>query len=86
MRLYVYKYKFNVDYIFDDLSDQFLYKIGEDNILSKIYRLNSNSTRNINLKFTFKGGSKHKIIQLLHLYEENSGKMLVFKNIPINWK
>lgn len=57
-----------------------------DNILSKIYRLNSNSTRNINLKFTFKGGSKHKIIQLLHLYEENSGKMLVFKNIPINWK
>ena len=32
----VYKYKFNVDYIFDDLSDQFLYKIGEDNILSKM--------------------------------------------------
>lgn len=57
-----------------------------ESIVNCIYRLNSNSTRNINFKFSSKGGSKYRIIQLLQLYEENSGKVLVFKNIPINWK
>lgn len=57
-----------------------------DDIIRKIYRLNNNSTRNVNFTFSSQGGTKYRIIQLLHLYEENSGKMLVFKNIPINWK
>ena len=32
----VYKYKLNIDFVFDDLSNQFLYKIDKDSLLNKL--------------------------------------------------
>ena len=57
----------------------------EDKFEHKVYKIGSNSKRNIDMVFEVKNGSRPRYVQLLILYDANTKKEIKFKYIPIKW-